>query len=138
MAGDAGPSDADSRRQGFGCLALALFSLLGAALFVFLGCRCLLTRGIFDCIGLLTIFPAAFVAIGLISGAIGLQRFTAAGRPQRSTAALAGLETGWQSLGSPGSNGKRRFAEPPDVINLPPRRHKPDGRNDREAEDEDV
>lgn len=99
MAVDDEPADVVGRRQGFGCLALALFSLLGAGLFIFLGCRCLLTCEFFDCIGLLTVFPAVFVAIGLVSGAIGLQRFTTAGRRHSSAARLAGLESGWQPSG---------------------------------------
>ncbi len=138
MAESSEPSDIVSRRQGFGCLGLALFSLLSAALFVFLGYRCLLTQDFFDCVGLLTVFPAVFVAIGLVSGAVGLQRFTTAGRQQSSASRLTGLESGWQSLAPRVSTPGRRAGRLSDVINLPPKQEPPAGRDNRPDEDEDA
>jgi hypothetical protein len=69
----------------------------------------------FNCIGLLTVFPSAFLAAGLISGAVGLQRFTTP--PGDSTSRIAvNLGTGWQPVQVSQPN---RTPGPPSVIHLP-------------------
>jgi hypothetical protein len=123
---------ATGRGQGYGCLGLALFSLLGTALFVILGIRCLQKHELFDCIGLLTVFPAAFATIGLTSAAIGLQRFTTAGRRQGLADRLAGLESGWQPVQpvqpfQPRVRQERWITRPlNEVIHLPGRQDTPE------------
>ena len=113
-----GPPVALSQRQGIGCLALAAFALLGGVLCIALGVRCLLTSPVFDCIGLLTVFPAAFVAVGALSAAIGLRRFTRAGRAEAGPPAVVAFASGWQSVNGYGSAGPMLAAEH-DVIHLP-------------------
>ncbi len=110
---------AAGRGQGFGCLGLALFSLLGTALLVVLGVKCLQKHDLFDCIGLLTIFPAAFAAIGLASAAIGLQRFTSAGRRQGLADRLSGLESGWSPAALPHRKEQPAAGQADRVIHLP-------------------
>jgi hypothetical protein len=88
-------------RQSLGCFAVAALGLAGAALCIGLGVRCLATTETFDCIGLLTVFPAAFLAVGLTALAIGWRRFVndTAATPARR--AQVGLGAIWQPLGRP-------------------------------------
>lgn len=107
-----------SRRQGIGCLAIAAFSLAGAALCLVLGALCMGTRGFFDCIGLLTVFPAVFAVAGLASAAVGLQRFTSAGSNPESRRAPAGLAGAWQTV-QPLPPTRMPSGDLPPVIHLP-------------------
>jgi hypothetical protein len=111
---DDAPSATLTARQGFGCLALAIVSLLAAVLCLGLGARCMADSDLFSCIGLLTVFPAAFLVVGLVSAAVAMQRFTAAGRgagsPERPP---INLGTVWRPVPV------RVRPEPPDVIHLP-------------------
>ncbi|MHB8573906.1 MAG: hypothetical protein ACYDCQ_01100 [Dehalococcoidia bacterium] len=61
-----------------------------------LGVGCLDSQDFFACIGLLTVFPLAFAAIGLASMAVGFQRFTTAGRAVAGQPA-PGLGAAWQT-----------------------------------------
>jgi hypothetical protein len=106
-----------SHGQGFGCLALAALSLLAAGLCLALGARCMSGHGLFDCIGLLTVFPAAFALVGLGSAAVGLQRFTTAGRGVPRTAP-PGLGTVWRPVRVERAERPRPPGTLPDVIYL--------------------
>jgi len=108
-----------SRRQGYGCLAIAAVGLLGAALCVVLGVRCLATDDLFNCIGLLTVFPAAFAAVGLVSLAVGVRRFTTADGAARAPGRLS-FGGGWQRVEPPVQSGAARNGD--GVIELPGRR----------------
>lgn len=106
-----------SRRQGYGCLAIAVLGLLGAALCIVLGVRCMATDSLFNCIGLLTVFPAAFAAVGFVALAVGVRRFTTA-----DAAAAQGqisFGAGWQRVEPPSMDGAWRNGD--GVIELPGR-----------------
>ncbi len=79
-----------------GCLAIAAVGLLGAVLCIVLGIRCMARDELFSCIGLLTIFPAAFAAVGLAALVVGMRRFTTAD----TTAARRQISfgAGWQRV----------------------------------------
>lgn len=64
-----------ARRHAAGCFAIAALGLAGAVLCIALGIRCVAAHDAFNCIGLLTVFPAAFLAIGLTAFAVGWRRF---------------------------------------------------------------
>lgn len=106
------PSATLTNRQGFGCLGLAVFSLLAAMLCLGLGARCMATSDLFSCIGLLTVFPAVFLVVGLTSAAVAMQRFTAAGRGTTKAPAIS-LGTVWRPAAVP------LRPERPNVIHLP-------------------
>jgi hypothetical protein len=72
---------------------------------------------LFDCIGLLTVFPAVFGAIGLVSGAIGFRRFTTVDAPAGPNRRVLGFRTERVSLGGDGAESPRRNK----VIDLPGR-----------------
>lgn len=67
-------------RQAYGCLAIAGLAAAIAAAFVVLGLLCIRSHGNFDCIGLLTVFPIAFIALALAALAVALQNLKGAGR----------------------------------------------------------
>ncbi|HLZ73327.1 MAG TPA: hypothetical protein VKV26_25765 [Dehalococcoidia bacterium] len=107
-----------SRRQGYGCLAIAAVGLLGAALCIVLGIRCLATDDLFNCIGLLTVFPAAFAAVGLVSLAVGVRRFTTADASAAAPRQIS-FGAGWQRVEPARPDGARRNGD--GVIELPGR-----------------
>lgn len=59
-------------RQGFGCLSIAAVATVLALICVVSGLTCMRSHGNFDCIGLVTVFPIAFLIVALISAAVGL------------------------------------------------------------------
>src|SRR5947209_1025409 len=88
-----------SRRQAYGCLGLGAFSTAVALLCLVLGVLCMQKHGTFECIGLWSVFPLAFLVIGLVSAAVGLQRFTAAGRAAPAATPVSPLGgMAWQPL----------------------------------------
>jgi hypothetical protein len=123
-----------SRRQSLGCLGLAAFALCGCVLCIVLGVRCLGGSDLFECIGLLTVFPAAFAAVGLACAAVGLRRFTttvagpADGRPQVS------FRPGRAAVDRPAARHPRPGTSD-EVIRLPGRREAP-AEGDSPGEDE--
>jgi len=116
-AGSRPPQLQLSRRQGFGCFAIAAVGLLGAVLCIVLGIRCLARDELFSCIGLLTVFPATFAAVGLAALVVGMRRFTTAdvAAAQRQVS----FGAGWQWVEPPPPDGARRNGD--EVIELPGR-----------------
>jgi hypothetical protein len=120
-----------SRRQAFGCLGVAGLSLGVAVLCLVLGVLCMAKHGTFECIGLWSVFPLAFLVIGLVAGAVGLQRFTTAGRGAQPAPVQPSTE--WQ----PVMPVARPRHGPPDVIPLPARLELLQGR-DGDAEQGEI
>ena len=67
-----------TRRQSAGCFAIAALGFAAAVLCLVLGWRCTQTTMTFNCLGLLTVFPAVFIAVALLALAIGWRRFVRA------------------------------------------------------------
>jgi hypothetical protein len=88
-------------RQSAGCFAVAALGLAGAALCIVLGVRCIAKTETFDCIGLLTVFPAAFLAVGLTALAIGWRRFVNDAAAMSARTAQVGRAAVWQPLERP-------------------------------------
>lgn|GEM_PF-3768763 len=97
-----------ARRHAAGCFAIAALGLAGAVLCIALGVRCAATNDAFNCIGLLTVFPAAFLAIGLIAFAVGWRRFVREPEaPARRPFSLDGREEN-DNIGNNGVRGRIR------------------------------
>jgi len=117
---------------------LAAFSVLGVVLFVALGIRCLASHDLFDCIGLLTIFPAAFAVVAMASAAVGFRRFTTLDTPPQHSRAQIGFGPARATLDEQAHAERRRPQQAGDVIALPGRMGAPpDGSVDGPAESGD-
>jgi hypothetical protein len=116
-AGSRPPQLQLSRRHSYGCLAIAAVGLLGAVLCIVLGIRCMARDDLFSCIGLLTVFPAAFAGVGLVALLVGMRRFTTpdAAAAQRQIS----FGAGWQRVEPVPPPQARRNSD--DVIELPGR-----------------
>ena len=113
MAGAAdGRPPSLSTRQSAGCFAVAAVGLAGAAICIVLGVRCIATTETFDCIGLLTVFPAMFLAVALVALAIGWRRFVTVDGGAGNRRAQLDLGASGQPLGR---------TPPPNTIPLPGR-----------------
>jgi hypothetical protein len=100
-----------TRRQSAGCFAIAALGLAAAVLCLVLGWRCTQTTMTFNCLGLLTVFPAVFIAVALVALAIGWRRFVRA-EPVIGARRQVSFGATWQTVEPPRRDG---------VIELPGR-----------------
>lgn len=117
-----------TRGQSAGCLAIAVFAAVLAAVCLVLGFRCVMTTDTFNCFGLLTVFPAALLAVALVAAVVGFRRFVSPEQQGKAAPRPLGFGEGWQPV-EPARPAEGSVAGGKDVIYLPGRGAEPAGRS---------